>query len=615
MLTVQMPEQYSAAQPKAQARNTRPYMIVSRQAQALLTALVAGAIALAGGAASQDASAPETPPRSRAPMALGAAANFSQGWSEVTHSAAVELGVEEFRDSILWSDVERTPGEYSFTQRKTQYPERLAESGGHLVLTVSGSNPLYDDGQTPHSPEAVAAFARFVAAVVRQYPAISAVEVGNEFNSGDFVTGPVRAGGIGQRAGYHIALVEAVAREVRRIRPDLPILGGATHSLPAGYLWSVLERADPGLIDGLAVHPYTTDVDQLPAQTGVLRRNPRARSLPLHVTEYGTKSEADAPDHMLRGYAAMASLGFAALHWYPLNERADGMVPLIRRDGSVTGAGEAFRFIRAQLSSRIARDISPDPFTFVHAFAPPGAGDDRLVLWGEPRKITLVRGDILAFDARGNRLDPAQLALSADHAVVLAGPGPIRLGEDVLLDCTTLVADSFYQFSYPQRGGQIPPSAFASTLRIGGEERALGTMPGQQRAGVPWVPYLGVAGEQGMRLTAERIVLAGGPAGGAALLQRWVPEGAGPLRIEAEFTPIARGPDPFSVEISQGGQVLFAQTGAQAVRFVGELASGNENPLVFAVDSGNARAVSADYRFRIHDEARCRSGSLAGSGR
>ena len=538
-------------------------------------------------------------------MTLGAAANFSQGWSDVTYDAALALGVEEFRDSILWSQVERAPGVYTFDQRKTQYPARLAEDGKRLVLTVASSNPLYDDGKTPHSPEGVAAFARFVAAVVREYPAVSAVEVGNEFNSGDFVTGPVREGGIGQRARYHVALLEAVAREVRAVRPDLPILGGATHSLPAGYLWSVLEQAAPGSIDGLAVHPYTTDIDQLPAQTGVLRRNPRARSMPMQVTEYGTKDEADAPDHMLRGYAAMASLGYAALHWYPLNERADGLVPLIRRDGSVTGAGEAFRFIEAQLAARTARDISPDRFTFVHAFSRANSGPDRLVLWGDPRPISLMRSDIEAFDARGNRIGPAELALSPQHAVVLAGSRPIRLGEDVVLGCTTLVADSFYQFDYPQRGAGEARRAFAASLSLEGEEQPLATMPGQQRAGVPWLPYLGLTDRPGVRLTADRMLLTGATSRGAAVTLRWVTPSAGRLQIEARFTPSEQNRGPFTVELRQGAQVLFSRSGTTAVQFDDSLPLQGSDPLEIRLTRTGAEPVSADYRVRLHDNSRC----------
>jgi len=538
-------------------------------------------------------------------MALGAATNFSQGWREVTYTAAAELGVTEFRDSIRWPDVERAPGEYRFDQRKTQYPARLAEAGGRLVLTVAGSNPLYDNGETPHTPEAVAAFANFVAAVVREYPAISAVEVGNEFNSGDFVTGPVRAGGIGQRARYHVALLEAVAQAVRRVRPGLPILGGATHSLPSGYLWSVLEQAGPDAIDGLAVHPYTTDIDQLAVQTGVLRRHPRALAMPVQVTEFGTKSEADAPDHMLRGYAAMASLGFAALHWYPLNERGDGLVPLVRRDGSVTGAGEAFRFILAELATRTAQDRSPDRFTFVHAFGLPGTEADRLVIWGEPRPITLMRGDIAAFDARGNRIDMAGLAMSANRAVVLASPRPIRLGEDVILGCTTLVADSFYQFSYPQRGSAQPPGGFAALVSLGGEEQALETLPGQQRSGVPWVPYLGLTGQQGIRLTADRVQLAGAGGGESELILRWMPQGSGPFRIEAEITPNAQSRESMMVELSQAGQVLFAGNAAEGVHFDAPLALQDRIFLQLRLARTSTQNVSAGYRIRVHDAALC----------
>lgn len=536
------------------------------------------------------------------PMVLGAGSNFSQGWSEQTFTAATELGVTDFRGSIRWADVERSPGEYTFDHPRTQYPAQLAAIGARLVLTVSGSNPLYDNGQTPHSPQAVAAFAQFVRAVVERYPAVSAIEVGNEFNGSDFVTGSVRTQGLAQRARYHLALLRAVAEQVRDVRPELPILGGATHSIPVGYLWDVLDTAGPSLIDGLAIHPYTTRVDQLPAQIGVLRRNSTARGIPIYVTEFGVQVEAEAPDHMLRGYATMASLGFAALVWYPLNERGDGMVPLIRRDGSVTAAGEAFRFIRDNLAPFPARDISPDAFTFVHAF-----GDRVLVLWGGARPITLSRPDISAFDARGNPLDERSLTLAPDRAVVLRSEQPLRLGDDVQLACITLIADSFYQFAYPQRANTGAAAGFTATLRTAASERSLVTLPGQQRGGVPWVPYLGLRETDNVRLMAETMALgAPGRAGrstaaSGALVQHWVPPGAGRLRLDATLTPALRNQQMISVEINQAGRRLFADQRAGPVRFVGPLGAGQ---LEVVVASTGGRA-SLDYRLRIHDDARC----------
>jgi len=570
--------------------------------------------ALAGGAAwSQRAASVAI---AHQPMTLGAATNFSAGWSEATHGAAAELGVTEFRDAIRWADVERERGRYSFADRRVQYPARLAQSGGHLVLTVGGGNPLYDGGQTPYSPEGVAAFGRFVAAVAAEYPAISAIEVGNEFNGADFVSGPVRDGGIAMRARYHLAIVRAVAAEVRKVRPDLPILGGAAHSVPAGYLWQVLNGAEPGLIDGLAIHPYTTPIDQLPAQIGVLRRDPLARSIPIHVTEFGSSDAARAPDQLLRGYAVMASLGFAALDWYPLNERGDGMAALIRRDGSVTPAGEAFRFVQAQLAGEIARDISPDSFTFVHAF-----GDRRVVLWGEPRPLVLLRGDITAFDARGRRLDPRGLILSADRGLVLVGERPLHPGEDFVLGCSTLIADSFYQFTYPQAG---QTAAFAASFGAGaaGGGAPLVAMPGQQRRNVPWVPYLGLTERAGLRLTAQSMVLARGP---GALVLRWSPPATGPetgpetgpamgqIRLDGEFAPPPASRTPLAIAVRQGGRTVFANTQAGAVHFSQVLSAGAGASVEIAILGRAAESTATDYRLRIHDEARCRGESQPGN--
>ncbi|MEJ2458904.1 MAG: hypothetical protein P8Y58_12490 [Novosphingobium sp.] len=377
---------------------------------------------------------------------LGAASNFSQGWNPRAAQAARDLPVPRLRDSIHWADVERTPGHYSFDKPTTTWPDRFAHSAVRITLTLNWGNPLYDHGMTPHSPRALAAFGRFAAAVVQRFPQIDRLEIGNEVNSANFVSGPVKKAGLARRGPYHLAMVRAAARAVRNVRPEVEVLGGSTHSLPAGFLWPLLDLPGAGDIAGLAVHPYTTPIDQLPVQIGLLRGHGPAAGLPLHVTEFGSADPRRAADDLVRGYATLAALGVAELDWYPLNPRGDGLVPLVRRSGALTEAGQAFRFVQARLAGKRARDISPDRFTFVHRF-----GGKIEVVWGAPRTVRIDAGAVTAFDATGAPLDPGSLTLREDRAIVLIGRKPLSDGS-VRFGCNPLVADSFYQFGYPAPG-------------------------------------------------------------------------------------------------------------------------------------------------------------------
>jgi hypothetical protein len=537
------------------------------------------------------------------PLVLGAASNFSQGWNPRTFQAALALPVTRFRDGIRWSDVERSPGSYTFDKSTTNYIEALGKAGAHLTLTVNWGNPLYDGGKTPHSDKALIAFGRFTAEVASRYPAIDTIEVGNEFNGANFVSGPVRAAGLEKRGRYHLAMVRSVVHAMKPVRAHVAVLGGATHSLPAGYIWPILDSGGAKLLDGLAVHPYTTPIDQLAPQIGVLRRNPAANAMPLHVTEFASRDPDRAGDDLLRAYATMASLGVRELDWYPLNERGDGHVPLLRRDLSLTSAGKAFRFIQSKLAGRTALDKSPNPFTFIHAF-----GRNAWVIWGAERDISIEGGAVSAFDATGSPLAPGGLALSEDRALVLIGKAPLRLGGNVKLGCNPLMADSFHQFAYPRAGEATGRGdAFTRFVKRGGQEIPFGTLPGQQRRGVPWNPYLGRAEMPQLRLSADTMLPAV-PGRQGAIVHRYIAPHSASVTLRARFAPTRESRDGITVEISHNGTSIFRQAGTGIMEIDRRLNLRKGDRLAIAVGpNGNAQGDLTHYRIRLFDNGRCAS--------
>ncbi|MCT2398706.1 hypothetical protein [Novosphingobium mangrovi (ex Huang et al. 2023)] len=534
-------------------------------------------------------------------MQLGAASNFSQGWSDRIWRAALDLPLPRLRDSIRWEQVERTPGLYVFDKPTTTWPDRFARSGTPITLTLNWGNPLYDDGKTPHSPQALAAFGRFAAAVVRRFPQIDTLEIGNEINGNNFVSGPVRNAGLARRGQYHLAMVRAAARAVHRVRPGIKVLGGSTHSLPAGFLWPLLDLSGAGAIEGLALHPYTTPIDQLPGQIGLLRRNGTLARLPLSITEFGSQDARHAADDLVRGYAVLAALGVSEMDWYPLNPRGDGMIPLVRRDGSLTDTGKAFRFVQARMAGLPARDDSPDPFTSIRRF-----GSKIAVIWGAPRRITVDPGNVSVFDATGARLDTRNLILHERRVLVLIGTRPLKTAQLVHLGCSRLLADSFHQFGYPLPGArQAAGDGFERYVRVGSHALPFEVMPGQQRRGVPWTPYLGRRGMRDLRLTADTILPAV-EGGNGAVVHHYATGRDLRVHLLAEFSVSPRSTDGVAMTLSRNGHDVLTRSGNAPITVDLHLNLRRGQALSLSLAPGtSARGDITRYRIRILDESRC----------
>ena len=416
--------------------------------------------------------------------ALGAASNFGQAWQPSMFQASQTLPVTDFRDAVYWKAIERSANLYRFDTDQTRYPDRLGPIGAGMSLTVNNGHPAYDGGHTPHSPESVAAFARFAAETVTRFPAIHSVEVGNEMNSDTFVSGPGWDGDLGARAVSYVALLKATAEQVKQANPSVRILGGAAHSIPLAWFQALFENGAAGYLDALVIHPYTVPAEQMQRQIAQLRQLPGAANIPIEVTEFGTKDAASAPSHLIKNYCQMALSGVTRVVWYPLNPRGDGLAPLLNKAGHPEPVGKAYQLISNEFTGRKVANAAPDPFTYACLF-----DDTRLVIWGEPRSLALAHPDLRVVDATGAPLGRDGLSLSR-HAplIVLSKDTPIELGSSVTLGPQQVIADSVDQFAYPGSPGDDP---FERHVRQGGRDYAFQTRPGQEKGGVPWTPYLG----------------------------------------------------------------------------------------------------------------------------
>lgn len=479
--------------------------------------------------------------------ALAAASNLGQGFQGDMLSAALALPVRDFRDAVYWDLVEQGPGLYRFEVDRTTYPDLLEPAGARMSLTVNNGHPAHEGGATPLGPAAVRAFGAHAARVVERFPAIDAVEVGNEFNSANFVTGPLRDDTLQARAEAYAALLASVAGQVRAVRPGVRIIGGGVHSIPTGYLGRLTALGAAAQMDALALHPYSTPIDHLARQIAVMRRDPALADMPVEITEFGAQDPQAAPGVLVRSYCQMALAGVSRAVWYALNPRGDGYVPLIGPDLGVTPAGRAFRFVQARFAGVAVEDISPDPFTYACRFGRAG-----VILWGAARGLEVAPG-VEVLDATGDPLAPP-VRLGEAEPLILTADRPLVPGEDFTLAPQRVVADTHHQFPYPAAGADTATGDGFRAFAVSPNGRqALVTMPGQDRPGEPWTPYLGTPSDRSVRVLPDSLLPGGGRVFPVAIVQEFIAPEAMRLDLTGWIDPAARSVDGVRVALLRDG--------------------------------------------------------------
>lgn len=533
-------------------------------------------------------------PRELVGPKLGAASNFGHGTSEEVLEQAIRLGVSDFRDIVYWSVVEQEPGEFSYEEASANYPALIKDNGGQMSLTVNWGNELYDKGHTPFSAEGREALGRFITSTLREFPAIEAVEVGNEFNGNNFIVGPLLETRREARAAAHLELLQDVYRTVKAEFSEVQVLGGAAHSVPGGYVWPIFDLGGAAYMDALVLHPYTTSPEQLVRQINVLRRNAAVADIPIHVTEFGEKDDQTAPGYLLRMYCAMALSGVERAVWYPLNERGDDLEPLIDPiSGRSTRVGLAFAQVQDKLMGLPVRDISPDPFTYACQF-----GEKAIVIWGEQRSVAISQG-MTALNAEGVLLDPVALRMTMTNPILITSDEPFQLGEDVTLSRHDILADSFHQFSYPKQGHKKARSdAFERFAQRAGRRVNLKTMPGQEAAGTPWTPYLGNRYLRPARITAKHLVPGKIDDEEIEIVHRYVAKEDLRLSVDAVWEPGAESADGIAVTVMQDDTELFSDSSVrQTQNFTAEVLLPKDAALEFIVGpGGDAKGDVTEFR-------------------
>lgn len=498
--------------------------------------------------------------------ALGAASNFSQGFRVINLEYASKHGINDLRDGINWNRIESTKNLYDFDEPRSNFPSRFMEFNIRTSVVLNWGNRLYDNGDTPHTPTAIAAFGRFAGTLVARFPNIDSLEIGNEFNGVNFVKGPLASMKPTERAKAYVLLLKAAAESARVIRPDIRIAGGATHSIAAGYIWSMLDEGAAEYLDTLSIHPYTTPVEQLVRQFAVLRRHPAAAELPIEVTEFGSSDPRDAADHLVKSYCQFSLAGVSRAIWYPLQRRGDGMIPLFDIDGELTEAGKSYQFLASSIQGRSVTDASTNDFTYGCIF-----GNDVLIIWGDPRDVT-VGDEVNVYDSSGNGLvGPFRLS-ETSPLIFVANENADSKGnvvDFVGIENSAVLADSYHQFQYPiDSEFRANGDSFERFARVNDIDTPLITLPGQERSGTVWNPYRGNTSLLNLRLTAKNISFGSGCNNKSCeIVHRYVSVLSNEVEIKANFTPGRKSEDGIKLNILLNGHRLFSSESVDSIEF------------------------------------------------
>jgi len=424
-------------------------------------------------------------------MELSAQTHFRQGWNTKLIKEIESLGIDTIRDSIAWHKVETKKGKYDFSLGTANWVDKALDSGLDVLLVFDPHNGLYDKGHTIYSKKALAAFADFVVATLKEFPGVTAIEIGNEYNGNGFVSGPIAKAPKSKRDDYYKSMVEAVDKALTKAGIDVDVLGASTHSVPVDYLDKLEKNGTLDMVDGVSVHPYSTEPEQFADQLAVLRAR-IGDDIEVHVTEFADKfdSPEDASAYLAKMVAIMAESGVSSANWYAFAKQSayPNMELWDQHADRPTLAGITFSILEDMLADGAqVSQIGVDGQTYFYTF-----GANTAILWGEGRSVTLAEG-VQAFDLAGALITDFA-SISPDMPVILRSEGTID-ASSVEFGDNYLIADSFHDFDIANGAGTFEGSEGQWTYFVEngkGREYDVDTQGGDIGGGQPWTPYLGL---------------------------------------------------------------------------------------------------------------------------
>jgi hypothetical protein len=196
-----------------------------------------------------------------------------------------KAGIRWARMDFVWDQIEKERGKYDFSAYDRLLAALKAKQIRPLFILDYG-NDLYQQGP-PRSPEARAAFARFVTAAVTRFKDNGILwEMWNEPNIAQFWQS-------GPNVVEYAALAKEVGEAIRKAAPDEWYIGPAVSGMDFGFLEGCFQAGLLEYWDAISVHPYrhtppeTAAPDFARLRALIDRYAPAGKRIPILNGEWG----------------------------------------------------------------------------------------------------------------------------------------------------------------------------------------------------------------------------------------------------------------------------------------------------------------------------------------
>jgi hypothetical protein len=532
---------------------------------------------------------------------FGVMTHFAHGWDPALVPLVARSGVAGVRDELYWREIEPEKGTYVFSDHYENTMAALAKNNLSPFTVLSFENDFYDGGNTPYTDDGLAAYARYAVELLRHYgKQIKAVEVWNEYNGG-FVKGPAE----NDRAANYLRMLRTTFAEIKRVRPDVIVVGGATAGVPLPYWEKLLAGGALASMDAVSVHPYRYDVPpegleiDLAELSALVAKYNGGKTKPIWVSEIGWQTRPSiAPgdiaiddnvqaQFLVRAYALLFSANVQRVYWYLFRDYQDFKMGLVRDDAALTQK-PAFAAMQAMVQQLrgtrfAAKDNTPRDIYSLR-FRRAGGSDVR-VMWSLQPRTVAVSGVSGIADIRGENV-PFDGTLNLSESPIYVA-GAVK---GLPLSTETIIGDARAGFSDTQgRNGWsygfiVDDGAFTPLTTFGADDWHA-AWRGEQ-------PYLSITS------TDQHPSYQGGIP--VASVRRWQSDREGTVHIYGSFRGGKYGGDGLGVSVAVNGERRFRKLlGGGSGKPVAESFDFSESVRVgttidFIVDPGPAANIDYD---------------------
>lgn len=531
---------------------------------------------------------------------FGVMTHFAHGWDPVWADIAALRGIKTVRDELYWDAVEREKGVFAFPRQFDAYMDSLRRNQIAPLIVLSFENRNYDNGDTPHTTEAISAFGRYGTEVLKRYgEQIQTVEIWNEYN-GTFCKGPATA----NRAGTYTAMLKEAFAQIKKARPEVTVLGGATAGIPLPYWEKLMQNGALSSMDALSIHPYRYEAppegieEEIVALQSLVKKYNGGETKPIWATEIGwgtqTKAapgallidEATQAKFLVRAYALLLSVNVERVYWYLLHDYEDFTMGLTTADARPKLAAFAMQVMINELTdARFVRRDATAPGLYSMLFVRP-SGEEVRVMWSLERTSIAADGATRIVNLEGRTREiPGRISVD-DNPLFISGkltalPPPPSTRVSQIADARTGFSgqQGGNGWSFGEQVGADPAFRLLPNYTVSDWNAAWGGAH----------PYLFItSGDQH-------------PSSGAGLpvtaVRRWTSDRNDTVRIVGEFRCTTNG-DGVGAAVLVNGQLVFRRSlgGGNSVSAAFDLEQ-NIAPgttIDFAVDPGPGTDISYD---------------------